>query len=246
MKVTGTFSAGYISSMESLHSWWWCPKVDFEFPFCGCGCVGAQNGITLSGGADAIVDANNESIDLTQISSQTGVHVARIKKGSIPIAEYVLDFRLGCGGYAGNVFANNPTNFNANTGDQKAYAHPTGGYRTVNNSSGYVLFVPKSVSHDSVRTCSGAITLGCTAANSWSFVANDQGTITSTNGGFDTTGISVSVSNGYWNIAHLRGTGGEGENSGAGGGNSVPEFSVIGLLMVLTGCGYFMRKKILK
>lgn len=119
--------------------------------------------------------------------------------------------------------------------------------------TGYTLYVPKSTDHDRVRVCIGKHTLGCTSSDSWwglvgGFFANDQGQIVSTSGSYLTGGIVVSVSDGYWKIEGLYGTGGEGEDSNAGGGGSggytVPEFSGIGLIAVLAGCGYVMKKKI--
>ncbi len=122
--------------------------------------------------------------------------------------------------------------------------------------TGFTLFVPKSVAHDQVRVCQGKRTLGCTGTGSWfddynginmSFVANDQGRITSTSGSYLTGGVVVRVENGYWRIEGLYGTGGEGGDSNSGGGGSggfaVPEFSALGLIAVLAGCGYMMKKK---
>ncbi len=108
----------------------------------------------------------------------------------------------------------------------------------------YSLYIPKSASHDRVRLCSGKTSIGCTSSDSWSFLANDAGSIVSTNGGFNTTGITVSVSGSYWIVTGLTGTSGEGESSGGGGGGGdVPSFSTIGLLILLGGCYMMMMRK---
>lgn len=105
----------------------------------------------------------------------------------------------------------------------------------------YSLYIPKSSSHDRIRLCSGKSSIGCTSSDSWSFLANSAGSIVSINGGFDTTGITVSVVGSYWVVTGLTGTSGQGEVSGGGGGD-VPSFSTIGLLILLGGC-YMMMKK---
>ncbi len=204
---------------------------------CGshCACISDGYGITVSPGFSAVL-ASNESVDMTVTSnygSYNGENV-RFKKGTTRIAEMV--FGYGCTGPAGNFTPQMDTD----TTNQKAYFHVPG-YTL--KGSGYTLYVPKSVSHDRVRVCSGAVLLGCTSTGSWSFYSNDQGQITA-NGGFSTTNITAAVTGGYWKINGLTSTGG-GEGSGAGG-TAVPEFPLVGLLAVLAGCLVFMRWKVLR
>jgi hypothetical protein len=128
-----------------------------------------------------------------------------------------------------------------NNSTYAAVMHDTDDALGIDADHRYNLLIPKSASHNQVRVCSGKTTIGCTSANSWSFLANAAGSITVINGGFSTTGITVAVSGGYWVIKGLTGTSGQGESSGGGGGD-VPEFSTIGLLILLGGC-YMMARK---
>ncbi len=163
------------------------------------------------------------------------------------------------GGYSGTKIADVPMqfypycgawwNWNDNTfadsSGQKSLFHIAtyGGY--YGSGLTYTLYVPKSSSHDRVRLCSGKSTLGCTSSDSWSFLANDQGTIIQTNGGFDTSGIAVTVTGGYWVITGLTSTGGEGEDSGTGG-TAIPEFSAVGFVLVLLGCFFVAGRWVLR
>ncbi|MSR67487.1 hypothetical protein EXS65_01500 [Candidatus Peribacteria bacterium] len=196
---------------------------------CG-GCVGPAGLATLPDGVTA-VRASDESYDLATNGGSTD-ELVRFKKGSTRLADIRMSF--GCG----NVTATVQTDFSG----QKSYFHIS--TLDPRASTGYKLYIPKSVSHDRVRICSGAVSLGCTSANSWSYYANDQGTIVP-NGAFNTTGITSTVADGYWQIMGVKGSGGEGEGSGAGG-TTVPEFSAIGLLALLASCGYVLRKWVLR
>ncbi len=161
------------------------------------------------------------------------------------IADVPMQFYEGCNadGYGWWNDYNNLVY--ADTSGQKSVFHLNPDYYGYTGSGAkFTLYVPKSVSHDRVRICSGKTTLGCTSSDSWSFLANDQGQIVSTNNGYDTSGISVSISGGYWVIYGVHGTGGEGEDSsgGGGGGTPVPEFSAIGFLLLLVGSGLVVRR----
>ncbi len=196
---------------------------------CG-GCVGLAGVATLPDGVTA-VRASDESYNLS-VSPGTSDELVRFKKGSTILADIRMSFSCG----------NETATVQANFSGQKSYFHIS--TLDPRASTGYKLYIPKSVSHDRVRICSGAVALGCTSADSWSYYASDQGTIVP-NGAFNTTGITSTVADGYWQIMGVKGSGGEGEGSGAGG-TTVPEFSAIGLLAVLVSCAYVLRKWILR
>lgn len=234
MQVHGTFSASYIAYLQGLPSHWEnvCKIDSLEGIGCWCGYCGP---LVVPQGISA-VDALDEGIDMTT-QGIVGGKLVRFKKGSVRIADVPIMF-ISSGPSC------NTLTINADATERQSLLHGIADYITGTNS-GYLLYVTKSVSDDQVRVCSGKSTLGCTSGDSWSFLANDTGTITETNGGFDTSKMSVSVADGYWEIFGLQETGGEGEDGG-GDGASVPEFPFAGLLIVSLACIFFIRWNVLR
>jgi len=214
-----------------------------EDPGCWCLCGGPEgsseielpNGMYMTLALDESTVLQTGSTVL-QPSLLTKTKLVRLKYGSLRVADISIKYSSGP----------DPCNFaedqviDGKAVTTQSFIH---GLQPLfaPNSSGYTLYVQKSVSHDTVRVCSGATVLGCKSHNNWSFVANDVGSITQTNGGFDPKDISVSVEDGYWTIRRLLGTGGEGEDSGNGGA-SVPEFTRIGLILIIFGGVYLIRR----
>jgi len=235
IQVSGTFSAGYIAYLDSFSSHWdnVCKYDSLEAIGCWCGWCG---GLSVPPGISA-VDAMDENIDMTQVGIAGG-KLVRFKKGTTRIADVpimFIDTAPSC----------NTLTMDADADLRKSFIHGIADY-IIGTNSGYMLYVKKSVSDDHVRVCSGKTDLGCTTGDSWSFRANDSGTITETNGGFSTKDVSVSVADGYWNIFGMKETGGEGEDGGGGGGGApVPEMPLVGLLLVFGACAVFLHRKIL-
>ncbi|MBP7114077.1 MAG: hypothetical protein KBA40_01340 [Candidatus Peribacteraceae bacterium] len=234
MQVYGTLSAAYITYLQSFPQSWEniCKINSLEGIGCWCGYCGS---LAVPPGITA-VDATNEGIDMTT-QGIAGGKLVRFKKGSTRIADVPIMF-ISSGPSCQTL------TIDADVTERQSLLHGIADYITGTNS-GYLLYVTKSVSDDQVRVCSGKATLGCSAGDSWSFLANDTGTITETNGGFDASKISVSVADGYWEIFGLQETGGEGEDGG-GGGVPVPEFPFLGLLVVSLACIYFIRWNVLR
>ncbi len=235
IQVFGTFSAGYIAYLESFPTHWEniCKVDSLEGIGCWCGYCGS---LAVPPGISA-VDAMNESIDMTQ-AGFAGGRLVRFKKGETRIADVPIMF-ISSGPSC------NTLTIDADATERQSLLHGIADYITGTNS-GYMLYVTKSVYDDQVRICSGKDALGCTSSDNWSFLANDTGTITETNGGFDASKMSVSITDGYWAIFGLQETGGEGEGGGGGGGASVPEFPFVGLFIVSLACIFFIRWKVLR
>jgi len=233
IKIYGTLSAGYLAYVGNFSSYWdsTCKLDSLEAIGCWCGFC---SGVTVPEGFSA-VDAFDEGINLT-LPGVSGGKLVRFKKGSIRIADVPIIF-------LSSLSPCNTLTMDADADLRKSFIHGLADY-FIGTNSGYLLYVPKSVSDDNVRVCSGKQTLGCTTGDSWSFRANDSGTITETNGGFSTKDVTVSVADGYWNIFGIKETSGEGEDGGGGGGGGapVPEMPLVGLLAVCIGCLFFIRR----
>jgi hypothetical protein len=159
----------------------------------------------------------------------------RIKKivGDVRIA----DFNIATSG--GDAPCNGIT---VGQDNQKTFLHGMASHLNPNAGS-YALYIPKVAGHTSLRVCSGKTDLGCTSNDaSWSFVANEAGTITETHNGFNTAGITVTVADGYWKVSGLVATGGEGEAGSGGGGVDVPFFPLWSI-PVIGVIGWYVLKR---
>jgi hypothetical protein len=192
-----------------------------------CSSMVLPEGYTLVLQSDDTTAANFNSIG--------EVVPVRIKKtqGGVRIA----DFSIAISG--GDAPCNGITVGQEN---QKAFLHGITDYLNPTIGS-FALYIPKIAQNTSLRVCSGKTTIGCTNGDSWSFTANEAGTITATNGGFDTTGITVTVADNYWKVSGLKATGGEGEGSGTPvGGDPIPFFPVWSIPIIAV-IGWYVLKR---
>ncbi|MDD5056145.1 MAG: hypothetical protein PHZ00_07835 [Candidatus Peribacteraceae bacterium] len=110
------------------------------------------------------------------------------------------------------------------------------------NQGTYALYIPKIETHTTLRVCSGKQDLGCLSSNDWSFTANEAGAIT-TNGVFDTTGITVTVADGYWKVSGLTGTSAQGEGVSGGGSSSSVPFFPLWSIPIIGVIGWYVLKR---
>ncbi|MFA6259745.1 MAG: DUF2341 domain-containing protein, partial [Candidatus Peribacteraceae bacterium] len=163
----------------------------------------------LPAGSDVIL-ADETGVNVEDVP-QAGVRPVRLRHHVQPLAEFAYDFDEGTGDLSGVVAEHDPEN-------ARAVVHGLAAVPGVQGT--YTMYIKKKAEHSRVRICAGKETPGCTRSDNWSFLANDEGQIIETNGSFDVTGITVWVEGGYWKIAGLRETGGEGEPGPASSSSS--------------------------
>lgn len=221
-----------------------------------------EDGAVYPGNPNYIIDDQERTDYPSKIHFVAGTGSTNLTT-FVSIADVPIQFQPMCdsskiyASYSGSIVSSVFHFVPGTSGDQ--YYNDEGSGGIVWGGTGYTLFVPKSYLHDRVRVCTGKRDVGCTINDTWfsepppyyvwSFYANDVGQITTNSGwpfGFDASNIRVSIeSPGYWKIAGVTGTGGQGESSSSdGGGTAVPEFSAIGLVTVLAICGYIMKMKL--
>lgn len=186
----------------------------------------------------SVVLAANEATNVAS-SGQKGEQTVRLKEDSVTVADVCVDFDdadvdLDLSGW--NVVRDDP-NF-------RTLMHGFSGHDGTCNqgaSLSYTLYVKKNPLHNQLRVCSGKTTIGCTDSDNWSFVANDNGVITETNGGFNTSGMTVSVttvdSQQAWKVTGLTGSSGQGEGSG-----EVPDLHWWAMLLVVFAAAYIVSR----
>jgi len=153
---------------------------------------------------------DNTSTDLSS-AGKSGSQSVRLSHGGERVADVTFNFSTGDRDFSDVTFTRDDTN-------HRSLVHGLNGHTGVSGT--YTMYVKKSSSHDRIRICSGKETAGCTSDDSWSFLADSNGNIVSTNGGFDTSGISVSVAGGDWVISSLTATAGQGEAGSTGSDTS--------------------------
>ncbi len=182
--------------------------------FAGISDATTWNFMTESGGVLSVpqqrdaIDKSNPGIDLT-VHPRKGNVAVRVQHNSKKVADFTFDFSDGDRDLSSLSFVRDDDNF-------QSLAHGLSTQPGV--TATYTLYVKKSDAHDRIRICSGKTTPGCTSADSWSFLADSNGAILETNGGFDTSGVTVTVDNGDWVISGLTGTSAQGESGGGSGG----------------------------
>lgn len=106
------------------------------------------------------------------------------------------------------------------------------------------MYTKKSDIHSLFRYCSGKETLGCTSSDNWSALWDVSGSLVATNGGFDASPFTLSVTTvdgeQVWKLVGPIASGGEGESSGA-----VPEFGYIPFALLLMSCCWFLKKRVM-
>lgn len=196
----------------------WLPWGQDYWKFCDAWC----SSMSVPEGYSIVL----QSDDTTPVNFNSfgDIIPVRIKKGTVRLVELNLAISGGDAACDDLVLGQQ---------DQASLVHGFADIFGAHDSS-YALFIPKIAQHTTLRVCSGKATLGCTVSDNWSFIANEAGAITSTNNGFDTTGITVAITSGYWKVSGLTGTSAEGEGAAtSAASSSVPFFPWWGTLIIV-------------
>ena len=183
---------------------------------------------------DAVL-ATNTAVNVTR-DSQTGTQAILLQHEEKSVSELCIDFDA-----TDKSFKIDDWTLERDDSNFRSIVHRIGNDRAVcTGLSNYTLYVKKAPHHDKLRVCSGKLSIGCTVADSWSFLANDAGNIIQTNGGFDTTGVTVNVisldGEQVWEVTNLSGTSGQGEAD-------VPDIRWWALSMLVILCMYLLHRE---
>ena len=178
-----------------------------------------------------------DTVDLTN-NEGSGNETIQLQDGPAPVAEICLNVDSGDRDLSNWAIERDDENYRTLVHGFSGH----GGTCTIDGKSGYIMFVKKHPAHTHLRVCADKSTIGCTNQSNWSFLADEDGNIT-TNNGFDASGITVSliIGNSTWKIEGLAGSTGQSEDPN-GGPIEVPD--IRGWFLLLIGCTsalYFWR-----
>jgi len=154
----------------------------------------ASERVTTMPASTDLVLATDSQVSVEDVP-QRGIETVQLEHNDEKLAEFDFDFE------AGDLDLSSIT-VEQDSANAKAVVHGLPSETGVVDGT-YTMFIKKDAAHARVRICSGKTTKGCTSSDEWSFLASDTGAIVSTNNGFDTTGITVTVEDGFWKIAGL-------------------------------------------
>lgn len=175
------------------------------------------------------VETNPGGTDVTTVPQSGDEDIRVTKTGEGPVVDLNFDFDAGNTDFTDVTADRNDTNRTTlvtNLSDKAG----------VNGS--LTVYVKKDGDDDELRLCSGKTSAGCTSSDSWSALWDDTGALSSSNGGFDASGITVTLETvageSVWKVSGISNGSLQGSILGGGGGSiSVPDMKTYIFAIVL-------------